>query len=103
MGGLLLYLQGTTQGREHGEGKGKPEMELQSLGQGSWIRAQNGEGQAGLRCGVLKMAKVCGGAGYAVEDFRMILGRGDMCIRVPVWCYTECNRYSLCKLDIISY
>ena len=54
MGGLLLYLWGTTQGCERGEEKGKPEAGLRSLGQGSQIRAQNGEGQAGLRCGVPK-------------------------------------------------
>ena len=54
---------------QRGEGKGKPKMGLQSLGQGSRIRAWNGEGRAGLRCGVPKMeTKVCGGAGYAVED-----------------------------------
>ena len=45
-----------------------PETGL-SLGQGSQIRAQNGEGQAGSRCGVLKMGtKVCGRVGYVVED-----------------------------------
>ena len=55
------------QGRECGESK--PEMGLQSLGQGSQIRAQNGEGQAGSRCGVPRMgAKVCGRVGYMVED-----------------------------------
>ena len=69
MGGSLLYLQGTTQGREHGEGKSKPEMGLRSLNQGSQIRAWNGEGRAGLRCGVLEMGtKVCGRVGYTVED-----------------------------------
>ena len=57
------------QGRKRGEGKSMPEMGLQSLGQGSQIRARNGEGQAGLRCGVPKMeSKVCGRAGYTVED-----------------------------------
>ena len=46
-----------------------PEMGLQSLSQGSQIRARNGEGQAGSRCGVRKMGtKVCGRAGYVVED-----------------------------------
>ena len=35
--------------------------------------------------------KVCGGTGYAVEDFRTSLGRGDAWIRVPVQCYTESN------------
>ena len=69
MGGSLLYLRGTTQGRECSEGKSKPEMGLQSLGQGSQIGAWNREGQAGSRCGVLKTGtKVCGRAGYAVED-----------------------------------
>ena len=52
MGGSLLYLRGTMQGCE---GKSKPETGLQSLGQGSWIRARNGEGRAGLRCRVPKM------------------------------------------------
>ena len=28
--------------------------------------------------------KVCGGAGYAVEDFRMSLGHGDAWVGVPV-------------------
>ena len=35
------------QGREHGEGMGKSETGLRSLGQGSQIRVWNGEGQAG--------------------------------------------------------
>ena len=69
MGGSLLYLRGTMQGREHGKGKSMPEMGLQSLGQGSQIRAWNGEGRAGLRCGVPKIGtKVCGRVGYVVED-----------------------------------
>ena len=55
MGGSLLSLQGTTQGCGCSEGKSKPEMGLQSLSQGSWIRAWNGEGQAGSRCRVPKM------------------------------------------------
>ena len=77
---------------ELGEGKSKSEMGLRSLGQGSQIRAQNGVGRVGSRCGVPKMeTKVCGGTGYMVEGFRMSLGRGDMWIRVPVQCYTECN------------
>ena len=57
------------QGHKCGEGKSKPEMGLQSLGQGTRIRAWNGEGQAGSRCRVLKMGtKVWGTVGYAVED-----------------------------------
>ena len=80
------------QGHERSKGMSKPKMGLRSLGQGSWIRARNGEGRAGLRCGVLKTeTKVCGGTGYAVEDFRTSLGRGDAWIGVPVRCYTECN------------
>ena len=80
------------QGSKRGKGKSKPEMGLRSLGQGSRIRARNGEGQAGSRCGVPKMeTKVCGGTGYAVGDFRTSLGRGDVWIGVPVRCYTECN------------
>ena len=85
MGGLLLYLQGTMQGRKRSEGKSMPETGLQSLGQGSQIRVQNGEGRAESRCGVAKMGtKVCGRAGYVVEDFRMSLGREDAWIGVPV-------------------
>ena len=84
------------QGHEHGEGKSKPEIGLRSLGQGSWIRAQNGEGQAGLRCRVPKPeTKVCGGMGYTVEDFRTSLGRRDAWIGVPVQCYMECNMHPL--------
>ena len=33
--------------------------------------------------------KVCGGTGYAVDVFRMSLGRGDMWIGVPVRCVTR--------------
>ena len=54
MGGSLLYLRGTTQGRGHGKGKSMPEMGLRSLSLGSQIRARNGEGRAGSRCGVPK-------------------------------------------------
>ena len=80
------------QGCEHGEGKSKPEMGLQSLSQGSRIRAWNREGRAGSRRGVPEMeTKVCGGMGYMVEDFRSSLGHGDTWIGVPVQCYTECN------------
>ena len=87
------------QGRGRSKGKSKPKMGLRSLGQDSRIRARNGEGQAGLRCRVPKMeTKVCGGAGYMVEDFRMSLGHGDAWIGVPVWCYTECNNKVLIKI-----
>ena len=81
------------QGYEHSKGKGKPKMGLRCLSQGSWIRAGNREGWAGLRCGVLEMeTKVCGGTGYTVEDFRSSLGRGDAWTGVPVRCYMECNK-----------
>ena len=80
------------QGHKRGKGKSKPEMGLQSLSQGSQIRAWNGEGRAGSRCGVPKTeTKVCGGTGYMVGDFGTSLGRGDTWIGVPVRCYTECN------------
>ena len=80
------------QGCKRSKGKSKPEMGLQSLSQGRQIRAWNGEGWAVSRCGVPKMeTKVCGGMGYAVEDFRTSLGHGDAWIGVPVRCYTECN------------
>ena len=81
------------QGRECGEGMSKSETGLQSLSQGSWIRARNGEGWVGLRCGVPKMeTKVCEGMGYAVEDFRTSSGYGDVWIGVPVRCYMEFNK-----------
>ena len=90
------------QGRKHGEGKSKPETGLQSLGQGSWIRARNREGQAGSRCGVSKMrSKVCGGWDTRWK-FRTSLGHGDMWIGVPVQCYTECNTLSLHFLSTIA-
>ena len=54
------------QGCECSEGKSKLETGVRNLGQGSRIRARNGEGRAGLRCGVLETeTKVSGGAGYA--------------------------------------
>ena len=58
------------QGHERSEGMSKSETGLQSLGQDSWIRAWNGEGRAGSRCGVPKTeTKVCGGTGYAGGRF----------------------------------
>ena len=95
MGGSLLYLRGAMQGCEHGEGKSMPETGLQSLSQGSRIRAQNGVGRAGSRCGVPeKGTKVCGRAGYVGEDLECawVVGmRGS-----EFWCYTE---YSIPLLD----
>ena len=81
------------QGRERGEGMSKSEMGLQSLGQGSWIRVWNGEGQAGSSMQSSEnRTKVCGWMGYTVGDLRMSSGHGDAWIGVLVWCYTECNK-----------
>ena len=92
MGGSLFISMGDYAGLRARRGKEYARDGITSLGQGSWIRAQNGEGRAGSRCRVPKMeTKVCERAGYAVEDFRMSLGWGDAWIRVPVRCYTECN------------
>ena len=89
------------QGRECGEGKSKPEMGLQSLGQGSQIRARNGEGRAGSRCGVPKMeTKVCGRMGYWWEilERAWVMGTHGS----EFWCgvtrsviqgYIECNKH----------
>ena len=90
MGGLFLYLRGTTQGHRRSEGKSMPEMGLQSLGQGSQIRAQNGEGWAGLRCGVLKTeTKVVEGRDtwWKVLEGAWVVGTCGLEFR----CYTECN------------
>ena len=90
MGGLFLYLRGTTQGCGCSEGKSIPEMGLRSLGQGSLIRAWNGVGRAGLRCGVLKTEiKVVEGQ----DMWWKVLG-GAWIVRTrgsEFWCYTECN------------
>ena len=92
MGGLFIYLRGTTQGRGHGEGKSMPEMGLQSLGQGSQIRVRNGEGRAGSRCGVPKMET------KVVEERKMrwkvLEGAGVVGTRESEFrCYTECNTF----------
>ena len=98
MGGSLLKLWGTMQGRERGEGMSKSEMGLQSLGQGSQIRAWNGEGQAGLSMRSSKNGtKICGWMGYVVEDLRTSLGHGDAWIGVLVQCYMECNKSPITK------
>ena len=71
----------------------KSETGLRSLGQGSQIRAWNGEGQAGLSMWSSKNGtKVCGWMGYAVEDSRTSSGCGDTWIGVLVRCYMECNK-----------
>ena len=62
MGGSFIYLWGTTQGHGMAREKSMPEARLQSLGQGSQIRAQSREGWAGSRHGVPEMeTKVVGG------------------------------------------
>ena len=62
MGGSFIYLPGTMQGCGAVREKSMPEVGLRSLGQGSQIRAQNGEGQAGSRQGVPETeTKVVGG------------------------------------------
>ena len=82
------------QGRECSEGMSKSEMGLWSLGQGSQIRVWNGEGRVGSSMWSSEnRTKVCGWMGYVVGDLRTSLGHGDVWIRVPVRCYTECNRY----------
>ena len=69
-------------------------MGLRSLGQGSQIRARNGEGQAGSSMRSSENGtKVCEWMGYVVEDLRMSLGHGDAWIRVLVQCYMECNKH----------
>ena len=81
------------QGRERGEGMSKSEMGLETLGQGSRIRARNREGWAGSSMRSSENGtKVCG---YGVEGLRMSSGCGDVWIGVPVRCYMECNSIPL--------
>ena len=62
------------QGCECSKGMGKSETGLQSLGQGSWERVWNGEGQAGSGMWSSKnRTKVCGWMGYTVGDLRTSL------------------------------
>ena len=80
------------QGCERGKGMSKSETGLQSLSQGSQIRARNREGRVGSSMQSSENGtKVCGWMGYAVEGLRTSSGHGDVWIRVPVQCYTECN------------
>ena len=77
-------------GSQHGEGKSMPEMGLQSLGQGSQIRARSREGRAGSRCGVPKMeTKVVGGwdTWWKVLEGAWVMGMHGSEFR----CCTECN------------
>ena len=80
------------QGCKRSEGMSKSGTGLQSLGQGSWKRARDGEGRAGLSTWSSEnITKVCGWMGYVVEDLRTSSGCGEVWIGVPVRCYTECN------------
>ena len=90
MGGSFIYLWGTMQGLGRSEGKSIPETGLQCLGQGSRIRAMNGEGRAGLRCGVLGMGtKVW--RGWDMQ-WKVLEGAGVVGTRESEFrCYTECN------------
>ena len=47
--------------------------------------------------------KVCGGMGYAVEDFRLSLGHGDAWTGVPVQCYIECNNPIFFEDSLLPY
>ena len=82
------------QGRGSGKGKSMPKMGLQSLSQGSWIRARNGEGRAGSRRGVPKTeTKVVKGW----DTWRKVLeGAGVVGMRGSEFrCYMECNSIPL--------
>ena len=92
MGGSFIYLQGTTQGHGAAREKSMPEVGLRSLGQGSWIRARNGQGRAGSRHGVLEMeTKVVGGQDtqWKVLEGAWVVGTRGLEFR----CCTECNTY----------
>ena len=83
------------QGHERSKGMSKSETGLQSLGQGSQKRVRDGKGRAGSSTWSSEnRTKVCGWMGYTVGDPRTSLGCGEVWIRVPVQCYTECNRLS---------
>ena len=72
------------------EGKSMPGTGLRSLGQGSQVRAQSGEGRAGLRHGVLKMeTKVVGGRDtrWKVLEGAWVVGTHGSEFR----CCMECN------------
>ena len=72
-----------------------PEMGLQSLGQGSQIRARSGEGRAGSRHGVPKTeTKVVEGwdTRWKVLERAWVVGtRGS-----EFQCCTECNTHGCC-------
>ena len=91
MGGSFIYLWGTTQGCGAAREKSMPEAGLQSLGQGSQIRARSGEGWAGSRHGVLETeTKVVGGWDtlWKVLERAWVVGTQGSEFR----CCTECNK-----------
>ena len=84
-GRFIFISTGGYAGLRRGEGKRMPKTGLQSLSQGSRIRAWSREGQAGSRHGVPKMeSKVVGGQDTQWKVFRRSLGRGDVWVGVPV-------------------
>ena len=78
-----------------GEGMSKSKTGLQSLSQGIQKRVWDREGRAGSSTQSSEnRTKVCGWMGYVVGDLRTSSGHRDVWIRVPVWCYMECNMAS---------
>ena len=87
---FIFISTGDYAGLRRGEGKSMPKTGLQNLSQGSWIRAQSGEGWAGLRRGVLKMeTKVEEGwdTRWKVLERTWVVGTCESEFR----CCTECN------------
>ena len=90
-GRFIFISTGDYAGSRCGEEKSMPEAGLQSLGQGSWIRARSGEGRAGLRHRVLKTeTKVVGGQDtwWKVLEGAWVVGTHGSEFR----CCMECNR-----------
>ena len=92
-GRLTFISMGDYTGSQGGsEGKSMPKTGLQSLGQGSRIRAWNREGRAGLRCRVPTMeTKVVEGRDmrWKVLEGTWVMGTCEL----EFWWYTECNTY----------
>ena len=89
-GRFIFISTGDYAGSRRGEEKSMPEAGLQSLSQGSQIRARSGEGQAGSRHRVLKMeTKVVGGRDtqWKVLEGAWVVGTRGSEFR----CCTECN------------
>ena len=93
-GRFVFISTGDYAGSRHGEGKSMPKTGLQSLSQGSWIRAWSGEGRAGSRHGVPKMET------KVVEDrdtrWKVLEGAWVVGTRGSEFqCCTECNTYMM--------